>query len=179
MIQIQQLPNNLFLFNPQHGSFLRGEVQTLPTAMTRQQALRYFGALLLTVALPASLLITVLIAMTGRDVTSLLLIELASAIFACGYVAFMSYRHDRALMRHGQIVIGEIIACDRRPIGGLPGHRIVTRMRYRFATPQNKPIVKTVNFDHHRQYLPDGRRYPDVGTKIAILYADRHHQLLL
>jgi hypothetical protein len=36
-----------------------------------------------------------------------------------------------------------------------------------------------VNLAHIRQQMPDGRRYPVVGTKIAILYADSRHHMLL
>ena len=179
MTHTQQFPNSLFLFNPQHDPFLRGDIHTLPTAMTVSQAIRYFAVLLLLIALPASLLITLLVSLTGRNVSFLLPTEIIVAIAACSFVAFMGYWHDRALIRSGKIVIGEVIDCDSRAVLGAPGHRVVTRMRYRFATPENEAMVKTVNLEHIRQQMPDGRRYPEVGTKIAILYADSRHHMLL
>jgi hypothetical protein len=179
MIQTQTLPNNLFLFNPVHDPFVRGDMRTLPTAMTTQQAMRYFILLLLLVALPVSLMITLLVSLTGRNILFLLPCEILAAVMACSYVAFMGYQHDRALVHSGKVVIGEIIDCDARPVLGAPGHRVVTRMSYRFATPDNKAVVRTVNLEHIRQQLPDGRHYPQVGTKIAVLYADSRHQMLL
>jgi hypothetical protein len=179
MIRSQQFPNNLFLFNPQHHSFVRGDLPTLPTTMTVPQALRYFALLLLTIALPASLLITVLVSLTGHSVLFLLPTEILVAILVCGFVAFMGYWHDRALVRSGKVVVGEVIDCDSRALIGAPGHRVITRLRYRFATPENQAVVKTVNLAHIRQQMPDGRRYPAVGTKIAILYADSRHHMLL
>jgi hypothetical protein len=147
--------------------------------MTTQQAMRYFVLLLLLVALPVSVLISVLVSLTGRSIFVLLPTELLAALVACGFVAFMGYRHDRALIRSGKVVIGEVIDCDARPVLGAPGHRVVTRMSYRFATPDNKAVVRTVNLEHIRQQMPDGRHYPQVGTKIAVLYADSRHQMLL
>lgn len=179
MIQTQQFPSNLFLFNPQHDSFIRGDVRVLPTVMTPQQAIRYFATLFLLIALPASLIITLLISLTGRHIFLLLPIELLAAILACAFVTMMGYWHDHALMRSGKIVIGEIIDADSRPVIGTPSQRTITRLKYRFATPDNQAITKTISLEHIRQHLPDGRRYPEVGTKIAVLYADSRHQMLL
>ncbi|MDQ7035563.1 MAG: hypothetical protein Q9P01_12215 [Anaerolineae bacterium] len=179
MIQTQNIPNNLFLFNPLHDPFIRGDMPTLPTAMKPSHALRYFFILLILVALPASLIITLLISLTGRNVFVLLPVEIIAAFVACAYIALMGYWHDRALLRSGKVLIGEVIDCDTRPVIGTASHRIVTRMRYRFATPDNTSVVKTVNLAYSRQQLPDGRRYPQVGTKIAVLYADSRHQMLL
>jgi hypothetical protein len=177
MIHSQQFSNNLFLFNPQHDPFVRGDMPTLPTAMTVSQSLRYFATLLLTIALPTSLLITLLVWLTGHSVLFLLPTEILVAIVVCGFVAFMGYWHDRALVRSGKVVVGEVIDCDSRTLMG--ADRVITRMRYRFATPDNQAVVKTVNLAHIRQQMPDGRRYPAVGTKIAILYADSRHHMLL
>lgn len=179
MIQTQGIPNNLFLFNPLHDPFIRGNNRILPTALTPLQALRYFFVLLMLVAIPVSLIITLLISLTGRNVFVLLPVEVIAAFVTCAFVTLMGYWHDHALTRSGKVVIGEIIDCDTRSVTGAASHRIVTRMRYRFATPNNTSVIKTVNLAHIRQQLPDGRRYPQVGTKIAVLYADSRHQMLL
>lgn len=179
MTYTRSIPQNLFLFNTQHAALIRGESQQIPSAMNRRKAIAHFGALFLTIALPISLLLSAIVALTGRNIGLLLTVELSTSLFFCIFVVLMSLRHDRKLKQDGQIIIGEIVNADTRLRFGRVGSSTITYLRYQFQTPESNLITKSIELHHTQGRLPDGRKYPAVGAKIAVLYSDPRHLMLL
>ncbi|GAB5491507.1 MAG: hypothetical protein Phog2KO_17220 [Phototrophicaceae bacterium] len=168
----------LYIFNLIHNDFVKGDESVLPTAVTRKIAVRQYVFLMLVIALPIIILITSLVAIAGYPIDLLLLVELLTALIACAYFVLTRYLKDRELRRKGQIIYGEVIRHDILPYSDI-GTITVTRIFYRFLTPEKERIIDFIDCPYIAQRLPDGRKYPPVGTAIAILYANNtNHKLL-
>lgn len=169
----------LFLFDPMHNDFVEGEVNSLPTAVTRKIAVRQYVYLMFLVASPLILLITVLVAMAGYQVQLLLIVEIITALVTCAYFVLKRYLQDRVLRHHGNIVYGEIVRHEILPTYSGVNSGIITRIFYRFITPDNERIINWIDYEQIANRLPDGRTFPEVGTPVAILYAnEKNHKLL-
>ncbi len=169
----------LYLFDINHRDFVSGNDAVLPTAVTRKIAVRQYVYLMFFVAFPLILLITLLVAIAGYHIEFLLVVELITALVTCAYFVLSRYLKDRELRYKGQILYGEIIRQDMLPSYSGIGTGTVTRLFYRFVTPENERIVNFVDCAYSAFRMPDGRKYPKVGTPIAILYASpKNHKIL-
>lgn len=171
--------NRLFLFNTIHENFVHGDDKHFPSAVTRKKAVRQYVFLMFVIALPMVLTITLLIAVAGFNIQLLLIVELVTALIICAYFVLRQYLRDRVLRYDGIIIYGEIVRQEMLPIYGSMGTSTVTRIFYRFATPDNERKIDSVDLSNITHRMPDGRKYPSAGTPIAVLYAnDNNHRLL-
>lgn len=168
----------LYLFNTIHNEFVNGDDSVLPTAVTRKIAVRQYVFLMLVIALPMMIIITSLVAIAGYHIELLLIVEFLTALVACAYFVLRRYFKDRELRYKGQIIYGEVIRQDILPYSNI-GTSTVTRIFYRFLSPEKERIINFVDCAYITQRLPDGRKYPPVGTTIAILYANETNHTLL
>lgn len=168
----------LFLFNLIHRDFVDGNT-SITTLTTRKIAVRKYVFLMFFIALPLVITITVLIALAGYRIELLLITEILTALIASAYFILRQYLKDRVLRHQGDLVYGEIIRQEIIPRYSGLGANVVTRIFYRFSTPDSERIIRWVEFNNMTNHLPDGRKYPEVGTPIVILYAnDSNHKLL-
>lgn len=171
--------NPLYLFNLTHREFVDGDVDKFPTAMTRKFAIQQFVYLFLIVALPMVILITTMVGWAGYRVEFLIPVEFFTAVISCAYFVVKDYLKDKILRDRGTILYGEVIRKDKLPGFKNIGASTVTRIFYRFAKPEQEAIIAYIDFSYQRHSLPDGRKYPETGTSVAILYAnDKNHKLL-
>lgn len=171
--------NNLFLFNLLHQKFVQGETNILPTLITRQRAIRQYMFLMFLIAFPIIILITVLISMSGHRITLILPAELITALLTCAYFVCSWYLRDRKLRKQGQIIFGEVMRQEILPTYAKIGTSTITRIHYRFLTPNNERLINSIDFSSVIHRMPDGRKYPQAGTPVAVLYAnEKNHKLL-
>ncbi|MEO1289207.1 MAG: hypothetical protein AAFV93_15695 [Chloroflexota bacterium] len=174
-----QSAQRLFLFNVAHRAFVEGNESTFPTAVTRKIAVRQYVFLMFVIASPLILAITVLVAMAGYPVQLLLIVEIITALATCAYFVLKRYLKDRVLRYQGNIVYGEVVRHEVLPTYSGARSGIVTRIFYRFVTPSNERLINWVDYEQIANRLPDGRQFPDIGTPVAVLYAnDKNHKLL-
>ncbi len=174
-----QTSQGLYLFDIRNRDFVSGDESILPTAVTRKIAVRQYVYLMFIIASPLILFITLLVAIAGYHIEFLLIVELLTALITCAYFVLSRYWKDRELRRKGQIIYGEIIRQDILPSYSGIGAGTVTRLFYRFITPEKERIINFTDCAYIAYRMPDGRKYPKVGTPIAILYANnKNHKLL-
>lgn len=174
-----QTSQGLFLFDTSHREFVAGNETVLPTAVTRKIAVRQYVYLMFFVAFPLILLITLLVAIAGYRIEFLLVVELLTALITCAYFVLSRYWKDRELRRKGDIIYGEIIRQDILPSYSGIGVSTITRLFYRFITPNKERTINFIECAHITNRMPDGRKYPKVGTPVAILYASKKNHKLL
>jgi hypothetical protein len=168
---------NIFLFNSQNKPIITGQVQSI-TPITIAYTLRYFAMLFLLIALPLIVLIVALVSWAGYSVRLMLPVQLLVGGLVCAYLSLAMHLRWRRLATHGHILYGEIIHSDTQPSFNL-STTVTTRITYRIITPQNQRVIDTVDLRYPAQRLPDGRRYPGVGARIAVLYVDQENHTLL
>jgi hypothetical protein len=95
----------------------------------------------------------------------------------CAYFVAGWYLRDKKLNDEGKIIFGEIIRQESLPAYANIG--TIIRIHYGFRTPQNEGLINNVTFSTVRKHLPDGRKYPQAGTPIAVLYANKKNHKLL
>lgn len=173
-----QSTQGLYLLDMIHQDFVEGNESILPTAVTRKVAVRQYVYLMFFVAFPLIILITLLVSIAGYHIEFLLTVELLTSLVTCAYFVISRYIKDRELRRKGQIIYGEVIRQDIIPSYSI-GTSSITRIFYRFITPEKERIINFIDCAYIAHRLPDGRKYPKVGTSVAILYAtDKNHKLL-
>jgi hypothetical protein len=171
--------HGLFLFNLLHENFVRGESQFLPTLVTGKRAIRQYLFLMFLIAFPIILVIILLISLTGHRVTLLLPVELLTALLTCGYFVTGWYLRDKKLVHQGQIVFGEVMRQEILPGYANIASSSITRIHYRFVSPDSKRLINSIDIVNVMHRMPDGRKYPEAGTSIAVLYAnEKNHKLL-
>ena len=166
-MQRNRARNHLFLFNTLHEDFVNGNEEEFPSAVTRKKAVRQYVFLMFVIALPMVLAITLLVAVAGFPIEFLLLVELVTAFSVCAYFVLQRYLRDRVLRHEGVVVYGEIVRQELLPVYGNMGTSIVTRIFYRFMTPENERKIASVDLSNITHRMPDGRKYPEAGTPIA------------
>lgn len=179
MQTVNRRAHQLFLFNPLHNDFVAGEVAIFPTAVTRQKALKQYIYLLCFIALPMIVIITVLVALIGYRIELLLLVQLFTAAITCAYFILNRYFCDRVLRYHGTVLYGEVLRQEVLPSIQTIGSGSTTRIIYRFMTPDEQVIIDSVDMLSLMNRLPDGRKYPEAGVQIAVLYANKNNHKLL
>ncbi|MEL6403177.1 MAG: hypothetical protein AAFR81_02330 [Chloroflexota bacterium] len=171
--------NHLFLFRPIHQPFVMGELDTLPTAVTRKRAVRQYVFLMFIIAAPMIAIITSLVAFAGYDYEWLFLVQVATALLTCAYFVLRRYLQDRILRHNGKVLYGEVIRHEMLPGYANISSSIITRIFYRFKVADDAYVVDSVDLGYAMNRLPDGRKYPEPGTSIAVLYAnEKNHRLL-
>jgi hypothetical protein len=171
--------SSLFLFNILHEDFVRDESTLLPTMITAQRAIRQYLFLMFLIAFPMMIAITLLISLTGHQILLLLALELLTALLTCAYFVSGWYLRDKKLLNKGQIVFGEVMRQEILPGYANIGTSTITRIHYRFVTPENERVINSIDLSSVMHRLPDGRKYPQAGTAIAVLYAnEKNHKLL-
>jgi|GEM_PF-6239180 len=179
MQQRQNTANRLYLFNINHRDFVEGVCDTLPTAVTRKVAIRQYVFLMFMLAFPMIITITVLVAMAGFQIQFLLVVELVTALLTCAYFVLKRYLQDRVLRYQGNIIYGEVIRQEILPGYSSIGTTTITRIFYRFLNADNERVIDCIDLTYIGHRMPDGRKYPDAGTPVAILYAnDKNHKIL-
>lgn len=169
----------LFLFDNKHRVFIKDN-ERLPVIVKPSYGLRYFSAIFFAIALPIVVIITLLVQFAGYDIWLLLPVELITAAALSAYFAFKSYWRWRGLSSNGQILYGEIIHSDTLPaVNGMMTNNTINRIYYEFTTPDRENVIHNVDLNYQGERLPDGRKYPDIGTRIAILYAGKNNHVLL
>lgn len=169
--------NKIFLFNTQNRPLLTGDIAH-PQPITLSYAIRYFALIFFAVGLPMMLLISLLVMAAGYPVRFMLPIQLVITLGMSVYFTMRMFIKWRTLAQEGRILYGEIIHRETQPNFTL-SNNIVTLLHYRIITPDNDHVGDRVSLTHPNQRMPDGRKYPDVGTRIAVLYAsDQNHTLL-
>lgn len=175
----RMLNERLFLFRPVHEPFVMGQLTELPTAVTRKKAVRQYVFLMFAIATPMIIIITGLVALAGYDFELLLLVEITTALITCAYFVLRRYLQDRLLRHQGKIVYGEIVRHEMLPGYANMGSAIITRIFYRFKTLDDNHITTSVDLAYAMNRLPDGRKYPEPGTQVAVLYVnEKNHRLL-
>lgn len=179
MQQRKRTGSRLFLFNTLHEDFVEDTDTDFPTAVTRKKAVRQYVFLMLVIAFPMIIAITVLVAIAGFRIEFLLVVELVTALITCAYFVLKRYLQDRVLRYKGQVIYGEIIRQEILPAYGNIGTSTFTRIYYRFLTPDNERKISSIDLADVMHRMPDGRKYPEAGTPIAILYANENNYKLL
>lgn len=175
----QNQHNNLFLFNTIHEDFVCDETKLLPTMVTAKRAIRQYLFLMFLIAFPMIIAITLLISFVGHRITLLLPVELLTALLTCGYFVCGWYLRDKKLVNKGNIIFGEITRQEILPGYANIGTSTITRIHYRFVTPDNERVINSIDLSNVMHRMPDGRKYPQQGTPIAVLYAnEKNHKLL-
>lgn len=173
-----QQAHRLFLFNLVHDAYVKGESSELPSATTLNRAIRQYVFLMLLIALPMVIAISLLTSFSGHRIVVLLPILLLVSLIACAYFVITAYWRDKQLLRSGKIVFGEVLRQDIIPAYAV-GTSTLTRIIYRFHTPSNERRIGKIDLAHVILRMPDGRKYPTAGTPIAVLYAnDKNYKLL-
>lgn len=176
---LSQLNRHLFLFRLIHEPFVTGELATLPTAVTRERAIRQYVFLIFVVAAPMIIIITSLVAFAGYEYEWLFLVQMMTALLTCAYFVLHRYLQDRILRHQGRVLYGEVIRHEMMPGYATMSSSIITRIFYRFKVADDAYVVDSVDLSFAMNRLPDGRKYPEPGTPIAVLYAnDKNHRLL-
>lgn len=171
--------NNLFLFNLLHEDFVQGTADCLPTLITRERAIRQYLFLMFLIAFPIIIITTFLISLTGHRITLILPAQLLTALLTCAYFVLGWYWRDKKLSKDGQLVFGEVLRQEILPSYPQIGTSTITRIHYRFLTPRNERVINSITLSNIMHRMPDGRKYPQVGTPIAVLYANpKNHKLL-
>ncbi len=88
----------------------------------------------------------------------------AASVFVLG-IWVLALRRIRRLERFGYLLDGEVVACSSHVNDG----DTVITLKYRFCTPENKPIVRSS--DKSRNDLRKSS-LPGIGTPVAVLYLD-------
>jgi hypothetical protein len=173
-----QQAHRLFLFNLAHDAYVEGKSTELPTATTLNRAIRQYVFLMLLIALPMVIAISLLTSFAGHRIVVLMPILLVVSLIVCAGYVMSSYWRDRNLLRSGKILFGEVLRQDIVPAYTI-GTSTLTRIIYRFQTPNNERIIGKIDLAHVILRMPDGRKYPTAGTPIAVLYAnDKNYKLL-
>lgn len=170
---------SVFIFNSEYRTLAEMMDNGLPVYVDVRHVLRYFAMVFGLVALPMSLVIILLVQIAGYSIWLLLPIELLAALLISFYYAFRWYRRWTALAERGQVIYGEIIHSDALPAFTRLSNATTTRFYYRFFTPDNERVVDQVELNYAAQRMPDGRKYPDVGARVAVLYASPKDYALL
>ena len=170
--------HRLFLFNLLHEDYVKGESSEFPSATTLNRAIRQYVFLMLSTALPMVLAISLLTNFAGHRVVVLLPTLLLVSLLVCAYFVLGGYWRDKKLLRSGKIIFGEVLRQDIMPAYAL-GTSTITRIIYRFPTPDNERIIGKIDLAHVILRMPDGRKYPTAGTPIAIVYANEKNYKLL
>jgi hypothetical protein len=174
-----QQAHRLFLFNLAHDAYVEGKSSEFPTATTLSRAIRQYVFLMLLIALPMILFISLLTSFAGHRIIVLMPILLLVSLLVCAWFVIAGYWRDRKLLRSGKIVFGEVLRQDIIPAYANIGTSTITRIIYRFHTPENERKIGKIDFAHVMLRMPDGRKYPAAGTPIAVLYAnDKNYKLL-
>ena len=169
----------IFLFDTKHEVFVQGD-SPLPVIVKPSYGLQYFGALFFFISLPIVIVMSMLVQFAGYDIWLLLPVEIGSAIILSAYFAFKSYWRWRALSKNGRVILGEVIHSDTLPaMNGVVTNNNITRIYYQFDTPDADSIIHNVDLNYPSERLPDGRKYPDIGTRVAVLYAGKNNHALL
>jgi hypothetical protein len=167
-----------FVFTLQHEHYLHGENPRPAALLTGKQAIQQFNILFGMITLPMILVITLLVSLAGHPVQLLLPILLLTGLTASSYFAYRRYHRDRKLSLKGQVIYGSIV--HREELAPYPSATgTITRVIYRFQMPDGTVHVDRQDLSFPGDRLPDGRKYPQVGTPVAVLYADPHTYLLL
>lgn len=170
--------HRLFLFNTAHEAYLNGETSELPTVVTLSRAIRQYVFLVLLIALPMIIAIILGTSLAGHRIVILFPTLLIVSLLVCAYFVLGGYWRDKQLLQSGKIIFGEVLRQDIIPAYAL-GTSTLTRIIYRFATPENERKIGKIDLAHVILRMPDGRKYPTAGTPIAVLYAnDKNYKLL-
>lgn len=169
----------VFLFDTHHESFLQEQGGTIIGATTKGRAFQKFMVMFFLVALPIALAISLLVRIAGYNIVILLPFELLLGAVMSACFAFISYRQDHHLLTQGTVIYGEIVHSETQPVYTNIANNLATRLHYRFMTPNQETVIGKIDLNYPMQRLPDGRKYPEIGSKIAVLYADtKNHQVL-
>lgn len=177
-MQERHSSNRLYFFDLIHHDFVAGEEKVFPSAVTRDIAIKQFSYLMLVIALPMIIFITLMISLAGYDYELLIIVEIVTAVFVCGYFVLRRYLKDRELRHHGQIIFGQVVRVDESGYTGIGSSNLV-RVYYRFLNNENRRVIAYVDLNYVMHRLPDGRKYPSPGTPVAILYASEQNYKLL
>ena len=142
----QTSTQRLFLFNLAHRDFVDGNDTHISTLTTRKIAVRQYVFLMFFVASPLIIIITVLIALAGYRIELLLITEIMTALIASAYFILRRYLKDRVLRHQGDLVYGEVIRHELLPRYSGIGASVVTRIFYRYSTPDSERIIRWIDF---------------------------------
>jgi hypothetical protein len=170
--------HRLFLFNLANEAYVNGESSELPTAVTLNRAIRQYVFLVLLIALPMVLCIVIGTSLAGHRVVVLFPTLLILSLVVCAYFVLGSYWRDKRLLQSGRVIFGEVLRQDIIPTYAL-GTSTLTRIIYRFQSPENERRIGKIDLAHVILRMPDGRKYPSAGTPIAVLYANEKNYKLL
>jgi len=168
-VRLSNIPDDLFLFRLQNQHYVMGESDTVSGAATINQALQFFLMFFVMIGLPLAVMIIVLVGIVkGFSFFDAALI-LGMALLSCAYMSVVSYRKGKQLVTSGRIALGEVTAYDTRMSFSKHGYKPSIRMHYQFAIDEGKQVSgsKLVGVS---DTLRDGRKLPDVGTSLVILY---------
>src|SRR5690242_8022929 len=135
-----QQAHRLFLFNLANDAYVEGKSTELPTATTLNRAIRRYVFLMLLIAVPMVIAISLLTSFAGHRIIFLLPILMLVSLIVCAVYVVGGYLRDRTLLRSGKIVFGEVLRQDIVPAYTL-GTSTLTRIIYRFNTPNNERII--------------------------------------
>jgi hypothetical protein len=170
--------HRLFLFNLLNEAFVNGESSELPTAITLNRAIRQYVFLVLLIALPMVIFIVLGTSLAGHRIVILFPTLLLVSLLVCAYFVLRAYWRDKRLLQSGRIIFGEVLRQDIIPTYTI-GTSTITRIIYRFNTPENERKIGKIDLAHVILRMPDGRKYPAAGTPIAVFYAnDKNYKLL-
>src|SRR5688572_10801072 len=170
--------HRLFLFNMAHEAYVNGESSELPTIVTLSRAIRQYVFLVLLIALPMIIAIILGTSLAGHRIVILFPTLLIVSLLVCAYFVLGGYWRDKRLLQSGKIIFGEVLRQDIIPAYTI-GTSTLTRIIYRFPTPENERKIGKIDLAHVILRMPDGRKYPVAGTPIAVLYAnDKNYKLL-
>ena len=170
--------HRLFLFNLNNEAYVNGESSEIPTVVSLNRAIRQYVFLVLLIALPMVLCIVLGTSLAGHRIVVLFPLLLIVSLLVCAYFVFSSYWRDKRLLQSGRIIFGEVIRQDIIPTYAI-GTSTITRIIYRFHSPENERKIGKIDLAHVILRMPDGRKYPVAGTPIAVLYAnDKNYKLL-
>lgn len=173
MVSINELPKDVFLFNPGNRAFIMGESDHLANTVTFHRVLRFALILIIFIVVPLTVVFYLFFLATNKSETLRnTVIAFGGMLVIVAYLVSLSYRQGRRMERKGQLVLGQVVKYDTRLAADTKGYKMGTRLHYQFETPQNQQIWGNRIVSLSPTHLKDGRTLPTPGTPLVILYLD-------
>ncbi|GEM_PF-4478106 len=170
--------DDVFFVNETNRAYLR---EGAPPPMLEQLNRRMvFGlaGMLFGVVLPTACMVTLLFGISAPSVNRVMVFVLVAGVMLFIVVRMFSkgFSVMQRLKRDGKIAVGEITQIDTEPVKGKPKG---ARAHVRFKDATGEPIEVIKRISDAADKLRDGRPLPDVGLKVAVLYADASLHVIL
>ena len=168
----KNLPENLFLFREQNRDFVAGKASK-PFVTKPQVVMKRWLYLVLIVVVPIAVILALLfITTTDLPLVNAILYSFIFAVCLTSFFIFIGFRFRSTLYKSDTVLIGHITSYEDAPMYSKSGITQGTRLKYTFTTPNGRKIEASLPVSTNKDLLVDGRDFPEVGTPVAVLYAN-------